>query len=83
MFAAIFVRNYWAESGLRGDDLNVKWKILVMAEFMENLIHDTRPERLEKTHGEIGSAEQVKRLDRLCDDLSGQVQRLKGISLKK
>jgi hypothetical protein len=77
------IKKYWDEAGLQGDDLNVKWKILVTVEFMENLIHDTRPKRLEKTHGEMGSVEQAQRLDRLCDDLSDQVKRLKGISLKK
>lgn len=47
------IENYWEEAGLQGDALNVKWKILVMAEFMENLIHDTRPVRLGKTHVKI------------------------------
>jgi hypothetical protein len=76
------IKKYWGEAGLQGDDLNVKWKILIMAVFMENLIHDTRPERLQKTHGEMESIEQVKRLDGLCNDLYLQVQRLKDIVSK-
>ncbi len=77
------IMNYWDEAGFQGDDLNVKWKILVMAEFMENIITDARPERLKKTHGEIESAEEAKRIEILCDDLYCQVQRLKNISLNK
>ena len=77
------IRKYWGEAGLRGNDLNVRWRIFVMAEFMESLLYDVRPERLGKTHGEIESAEQAKQLGKLCDDLYIQVKQLKDISLKK
>jgi hypothetical protein len=77
------IKKYREEAGLQGEDLNVRWRIFVMEESMENMLYDIRPERLGKTYGKIESEEQAKRLDGLYDDLSAQVRRLKDVLSKK
>jgi hypothetical protein len=76
------ITEYWNSSGLSQDEKKVKWQIFVLAQFMEDLVDDMRPERLSRTHGSIDSEEQVEKLARLCERLDGQIRRLKALSSK-
>jgi len=76
------ITDYWNSSGLLQDEVDVKWQIFVLAQFMEDLVDDMRPERLSRTHGSMGSREQAERLGELCEQLDVQIHRLKNISSK-
>ena len=76
------ITDYWDSFGLSQDEKDVRWQIFVLAQFMENLVDDMRPERLSRTHGSIDSEEQAKRLGELCERLGGQIRRLKAVSSK-
>jgi pyruvate/2-oxoacid:ferredoxin oxidoreductase beta subunit len=76
------IKDYWHISGFSNDEKNLNWKILIMAQYMENLVNDIRPEHLSKTHGDIGS-EQAKKLEDLCDRLDEHIKRLKEISTRR
>jgi hypothetical protein len=74
------IKDYWSDSGFQQDQKNARWHIFIIAQFMENLVYDIRPEHLCRTHGDIRSKEQAKKLEELCDRLDEQVRRLKEIS---
>ncbi len=76
------IEEYWGDSGMPPEEKDVKWRIYVLSQFMEDLVYDMRPERLNKRYGNIESEEQAKRVGELCDRLDGQIRRLKDISSK-
>jgi len=76
------IMDYWDSAGLSHEETDVKWRIYVLAQFMEDLVYDMRPERLNRTHGAIESEEQAKKLEGLCVELEGQIRRLKELSSK-
>jgi hypothetical protein len=76
------IKDYWHSSGFSNEEKNIKWQIFIMAQFMENLVCDIRPEHLNRTHGNIGSEEHAKKLENLCDGLDEQIRRLKEITTR-
>ncbi len=76
------IMDYWNSSGLSHDEKDVRWHIYVLAQFMEDLVYDMRPERLNRTHGAIESGAEAERLERLCVELEGHIRRLKELSSK-
>ncbi|BAI62542.1 hypothetical protein MCP_2470 [Methanocella paludicola SANAE] len=76
------IEDYWGDSGLPQEETDVKWRIYVLSQFMEDLVDDMRPEKLRKTHGDIESDEQAEKMGELCDRLDEQVRRLKRIASK-
>ncbi len=74
------ITEYWNSSGLPQGETKAKWQIFVLAQFMEDLVDDVRPERLNRTHGSMESREQAEMLGELCDRLGAQISRLKSIS---
>ena len=73
------IKNYWNNSGLSPDEKDIKWQMLVLTQFMEDLVFDLRPERLSKTHGNIGTMDQAKKLEELCRLLEEDIGRLKRV----
>ncbi len=76
------IGDYWDGSGLRPEERDIKWRIYVLSQFMEDLVHDMRPERLRKTHEDIGSEERSEMMEAPCEHLDEHVRRLKRISSK-
>ena len=76
------ITDYWNSSGFAQDEMDLKWQIFVLAQFMEDLVDDMRPERLSRTHGSIESEEQAEKLGGLCERLEGKIHQLKRISSK-
>jgi hypothetical protein len=77
------IKNYWDGSGLPPQDIkNVKWRIFLLSQFMDDMVNDMRPERLSKTHGDIGSDESAIKLGEFCERLDEQISRLKRLSSK-
>ncbi len=57
------IKKYRDVSGLTPQDTkNVKWRIFLLSQFMDDIVHDIRPERLSKRYGNIESEEQAKKL---------------------
>lgn len=76
------IEEYWGRSGMPQEETDVKWRIYLLSQFMEDLVDDMHPERLNKRYGNIESEEQAKRVGELCKQLDGQIRRLKDISSK-
>ncbi|WP_174589685.1 hypothetical protein [Methanocella conradii] len=76
------IEDYWDAARLPYEEKDVKWRIYVLAQFMEDLVYDMRPEQMGKTHGRIESEEQAERLERLCERLEEHIRRLKELSSK-
>ena len=73
------IEKFWKEYEYGKDNVDEQWGVWVLAEAMENLVHDMELKRLSKTYGKIESEAERKRISALHEDLHTQIQLLKKI----
>ena len=74
------IERYREELGIPKGEVDQKWKLLVLAETMENLVHDMSAERLDKKYGPAGTAAERAKIGQLQAELREQIRRLKDVS---
>jgi hypothetical protein len=74
------IERYWGEFGLSKGEIDLKWKVFILAETMENLVHDMGADRLNKKYGSLDSAEEREQIGKLQEELREQIRRLKDVS---
>jgi polyribonucleotide nucleotidyltransferase len=76
------IERYRDEFNFSKGEIDVKWKVLVLAEAMENLVHDMGTDRLDKKYGQMDSAGERRRIGELQEELREQIRRLKDVSAR-
>jgi hypothetical protein len=74
------IERYWDEFSFSKGEIDLKWKVLVLAETMENLVHDMGADRLNKKYGSLDSAEEREQIGKLQEELREQIRQLKDVS---
>lgn len=74
------IERYWDEFSFSKGEIDLKWKVFVLAETMENLVHDMGADRLNKKYGSLDSAEEREQIGKLQEELREQIRRLKDVS---
>jgi hypothetical protein len=74
------IERCWEEFSFSKDEIDLKWKVLVLAETMDNLVHDMGADRLNKKYGSLHSAEDREKIGQLQEKLREQIRRLKDVS---
>jgi len=73
------IDDYLSDAGLTPEEADVKWRIYILSQLMEDMVHDMRPERLNRTHGCM-EPERAEKLRVFCGSLHEQIRRLKALS---
>ncbi|OPY30645.1 MAG: hypothetical protein A4E28_00186 [Methanocella sp. PtaU1.Bin125] len=74
------IERYFDEFGISKDRADLRWKIFVLAESMENLVHDIEPGRLGRKYGPPDSADEREQIEKLQEALREQIRLLKSVS---
>jgi polyribonucleotide nucleotidyltransferase len=74
------IERCWDEFSFSKGEIDLKWKVLILAETMDNLVHDMSADRLNKKYGSPDSAEEREKIGRLQEELRAQIRRLKDVS---
>lgn len=73
------IEQFWAEYDYGKDNIDEQWVVWVLAEAMENLVHEMELKKLSKTFGKIESEADQKRISTLHEDLHRHIVSLKEV----
>jgi hypothetical protein len=74
------IERYWDEFSFSKGEIDLKWNVFILAETMEDLVHDMGADRLNKKYGALDSAEEREQIGKLQEELREQIRRLKDVS---
>jgi|AGTN01.3.fsa_nt_gi hypothetical protein len=76
----LIIERYRDEFNFSNGEIDLKWKVFVLAETMENLVHDMNADRLNKKYGALESSADREKIGQMQEELREQIRRLKEAS---
>jgi hypothetical protein len=77
------IEKYWEEFSFSKGEIDLKWNVFVLAETMENLVHDMSADLMDRKYGALESAGERAKIAQLQEEVREQIRRLKEISRGK
>lgn len=76
----MIIERYRDEFNFSKGEIDLKWKVFILAETMENLVHDMSADRLNKKYGALESSTDREKIGQMQEELREQIRRLKEAS---